>query len=161
MRARNHVPLVFDNPEKFTRGRLFEEQSALAKLAGARSARNPSEGFLFDVAASAQNAEVHVREACAAYRTPMDLPIAEKVIAAVESARGKVVKWPTMGGSVPLGAMERAANTHTITVPIANHDNNQHSANENIRLQNLWDGIEVFAGILTEAEINWPAAATK
>ena len=72
VRARNHVPLVFDNPEKFTRGRLFEEQSALAKLAGARSARNPSEGFLFDVAASAQNAEVHVREACAAYRTPMD-----------------------------------------------------------------------------------------
>ena len=72
VRARNHVPLVFDNPEKFTRRRLFEEQSALAKLAGARSARNPSEGFLFDVAASAQNAEVHVREACAAYRTPMD-----------------------------------------------------------------------------------------
>jgi hypothetical protein len=72
VRARNHAPLVFDNPEKFTRGRLFEEQSALAKLAGARSARNPSEGFLFDVAASAQNAEAHVREACAAYRTPMD-----------------------------------------------------------------------------------------
>src|SRR5499427_7947866 len=72
-----------------------------------------------------------------AARAPMDLPIAKEVIAAVESARGKVVKWPTMGGSVPLGAMERVANTHTITVPIANHDNNQHSANENIRLQNL------------------------
>ena len=54
-----------------------------------------------------------------AARTPMDLPIAQEVIVAVESARGKVVKWPTMGGSVPLGAMEQAANTHTITVPIA------------------------------------------
>jgi acetylornithine deacetylase/succinyl-diaminopimelate desuccinylase-like protein len=84
-----------------------------------------------------------------AVRTPMDLPIAQEVIAAVESAHGKVVKWPTMGGSVPLGAMERAANTHTITVPIANHDNNQHSANENIRLQNLWDGIETMAALLT------------
>jgi acetylornithine deacetylase/succinyl-diaminopimelate desuccinylase-like protein len=83
-----------------------------------------------------------------AVRTPMDLPIAKEVIAAVESARGKVVKWPTMGGSVPLGAMERAANTHTITVPIANHDNNQHSANENIRLQNLWDGIETMAALM-------------
>jgi acetylornithine deacetylase/succinyl-diaminopimelate desuccinylase-like protein len=83
-----------------------------------------------------------------AVRTPMDLPIAQEVIAAVESARGKVVKWPTMGGSVPLGAMERAANTHTITVPIANHDNNQHSANENIRLQNLWDGIETMAALI-------------
>lgn len=83
-----------------------------------------------------------------AARTPMDLPMAEEVIAAVESARGKVVKWPTMGGSVPLGAMERAANTHTITVPIANHDNNQHSSNENIRLQNLWDGIETMAAMM-------------
>ena len=83
-----------------------------------------------------------------AVRTPMDLPIAKDVIAAVESARGKVVKWPTMGGSVPLGAMERAASTHTITVPIANHDNNQHSSNENIRLQNLWDGIETMAALM-------------
>lgn len=83
-----------------------------------------------------------------AVRTPMDLPMAEEVIAAVESARSKVVKWPTMGGSVPLGAMERAANTHTITVPIANHDNNQHSSNENIRLQNLWDGIETMAALM-------------
>jgi acetylornithine deacetylase/succinyl-diaminopimelate desuccinylase-like protein len=84
-----------------------------------------------------------------AVRTPMDLPISREVIAAVESARGKVVKWPTMGGSVPMGAMERAAETHTITVPIANHDNNQHSANENIRLHNLWDGIETMAALLT------------
>lgn len=83
-----------------------------------------------------------------AVRTPMDLAIAQEVIAAVESARGKVVKWPTMGGSVPLGAMERAASTHTITIPIANHDNNQHSANENIRLQNLWDGIETMAVLM-------------
>ena len=83
-----------------------------------------------------------------AVRTPMDLPIAKDVIAAVESARGKVVKWPTMGGSVPLGAMETAASTHTITVPIANHDNNQHSSNENIRLQNLWDGIETMAALM-------------
>jgi len=82
-----------------------------------------------------------------AVRTPMDLPIAQEVIAAVASARGTVVKWPTMGGSVPLGTMERAAGTHTITVPIANHDNNQHSFNENIRLQNLWDGIETMAAL--------------
>ena len=50
---------------------------------------------------------------------------------------GVVVLLPTMGGSVPLGAMERSAQTRTITVPIANYDHNQHSANENVRLQNL------------------------
>jgi acetylornithine deacetylase/succinyl-diaminopimelate desuccinylase-like protein len=83
-----------------------------------------------------------------AVRTPMDLPIAQQVIKAIESARGPAVKWPTSGGSVPLGAMERAANTRTISVPIANHDNNQHSFNENLRLQNLWDGIETMAALL-------------
>jgi acetylornithine deacetylase/succinyl-diaminopimelate desuccinylase-like protein len=83
-----------------------------------------------------------------AVRTPMDLPIAKEVIEAVGTAHQPVVLWPTMGGSVPLGAIERAASTHTITVPIANYDNNQHSANENIRLQNLWDGIETMAALL-------------
>ncbi len=78
----------------------------------------------------------------------MDLPIAGEVLAAVEAARGTVIEWPTMGGSVPLGAMERAAATRTITVPIANHDDNQHAANENLRLQNLWDGIETMASLL-------------
>jgi acetylornithine deacetylase/succinyl-diaminopimelate desuccinylase-like protein len=83
-----------------------------------------------------------------AVRTPMDLPIAQEVIEAVKSARKDVVLLPTMGGSVPLGAMERAARTRTITVPIANYDDNQHAANENLRLQNLWDGVETMAALL-------------
>jgi acetylornithine deacetylase/succinyl-diaminopimelate desuccinylase-like protein len=83
-----------------------------------------------------------------AVRTPMDLPIAQKVIEAVKSARGDVILLPTMGGSVPLGAMERPSGAHTITVPIANYDDNQHAANENLRLQNLWDGVETMAALL-------------
>ena len=83
-----------------------------------------------------------------AVRTPMDLPIAKEVIEAVKNARGDVVLLPTMGGSVPLGAMERAAQTRTITVPIANYDDDQHAANENLRLQNLWDGIETMAALI-------------
>jgi acetylornithine deacetylase/succinyl-diaminopimelate desuccinylase-like protein len=82
-----------------------------------------------------------------AVRTPMDLPIAKDVIAAVESAHGAVVKLPTMGGSVPLEVIEKTLGTVTITVPIANYDNNQHAANENIRVQNLWDGIETMAAL--------------
>jgi acetylornithine deacetylase/succinyl-diaminopimelate desuccinylase-like protein len=58
-----------------------------------------------------------------------------------------VVKLPTMGGSVPLEMIVKTLDTNTITVPIANYDNNQHSANENIRIQNLWDGIEVMAAL--------------
>ena len=86
-----------------------------------------------------------------AVRTPMDLPIAQEVISAVKSARGDVVALPTMGGSLPLESIERAANTRTIIVPIANYDDNQHAADENLRLQNLWDGIETMAALM---EIN-------
>lgn len=84
-----------------------------------------------------------------ASRTSMDLPIAQSVIAAIESARGKVIKMPTLGGSVPLYIFTDNLKTPCIGIPIANHDNNQHSANENIRLQNLWDGIETMAALLT------------
>jgi acetylornithine deacetylase/succinyl-diaminopimelate desuccinylase-like protein len=35
-----------------------------------------------------------------------------------------------------------------IGVRIANHDNNQHAANENLRIGNLWDGIEMYAALM-------------
>ncbi len=84
-----------------------------------------------------------------ASRVSMDLPISKAVVAAVEAARGSVIKMPTLGGSVPLYVFTDNLKTPCIGVPIANHDNNQHSANENIRLQNLWDGIETMAALLT------------
>lgn len=40
-----------------------------------------------------------------------------------------------------------------IGLPIVNHDNNQHAANENLRLRNLWDGIDTYAAML--AELRW------
>ncbi len=83
-----------------------------------------------------------------ASKTSMDLPISQAIIAAVASARGLVIKMPTLGGSVPLYIFTDALKTPCIGIPIANHDNNQHSANENIRLQNLWDGIETMAALL-------------
>ena len=72
VRAGKHVPVVFDDPDKFARGALFEEQGALRKLAAGGEARNVSEAFMLDVARSAQRAETRVREACADYRTPVD-----------------------------------------------------------------------------------------
>jgi acetylornithine deacetylase/succinyl-diaminopimelate desuccinylase-like protein len=84
-----------------------------------------------------------------ARRTSMALPIAQDVIRTVESARGPAVKLPTMGATVPLEAFERPLGATTIIVPMANHDDNQHTFNENLRLQNLWDGIELMAALLT------------
>jgi acetylornithine deacetylase/succinyl-diaminopimelate desuccinylase-like protein len=78
----------------------------------------------------------------------MDLPVAQEVIRVIESVRGSAVKLPNMGGTLPLAEIERPLGTRTIVVPIANHDNNQHSFDENIRMQNLWDGIELMAALL-------------
>jgi acetylornithine deacetylase/succinyl-diaminopimelate desuccinylase-like protein len=84
-----------------------------------------------------------------AQRTPMDLPIVTKISAAVQTTTpDALVLQPTMGGSLPLYLFEKYLQTYTVTVPIANHDNNQHAENENIRLLNLWTGIESMAAIM-------------
>jgi len=97
----------------------------------------------------AKVAKVTFRGGEIATRTPMNLPISQEVIRAVESARGPAVKLPNMGGNLPLISVERPLGTRTIVIPIGNHDNNQHSYNENLRIQNLWDGIELMAALLT------------
>ena len=85
-----------------------------------------------------------------AERTRMDLPISLAVIAAVQSTSDQpIVKLPTSGGSLPLSIITDNLKTVTITVPIANYDNNQHAENENLRLQNLWNGIETYAAVMT------------
>lgn len=84
-----------------------------------------------------------------AQRTSMDLPIIKKVIDAVKgTTKDQLVLQPTMGGSLPLFLFEKYLDAKTITVPIANHDNNQHAENENIRIGNLFDGIETMAALM-------------
>ena len=75
----------------------------------------------------AKVAKVVIQGGYPAERTSMDLPISREVLRIAESARGPVVKLPTMGGSVPLYMITKTLGSPTITVPIANHDNNQHS----------------------------------
>lgn len=85
-----------------------------------------------------------------AQRTKMDLPISIAVINAVQAASVEpIVRMPSLGGSLPLSIIEETLQMPTITVPIANYDNNQHAENENIRIQNLWDGVEIFASLMT------------
>ena len=96
----------------------------------------------------AKVAQVAFARGSVASRTPMSLPISQEVIRTVESARGRAVRLPTMGGTLPLADVERPLGTRTIVIPIANHDDNQHSFNENLRIQNLWDGIELMAALL-------------
>lgn len=84
-----------------------------------------------------------------AQRTPMDLPVIEKIRAAVQSTSpDPLVLQLTSGGSLPLYLFEKYLRAPTITIPIANHDNNQHAENENIRLLNIWTGIESMAAVM-------------
>ncbi|HEV2766002.1 MAG TPA: M20/M25/M40 family metallo-hydrolase, partial [Pyrinomonadaceae bacterium] len=84
-----------------------------------------------------------------AERTRMDLPVSRAVVAAVQSvSRDPVVRLPTLGGSLPLSILSENLGAVTITVPIANYDNNQHAENENLRLQNLWDGVRIMAALM-------------
>ena len=85
-----------------------------------------------------------------AYRAPMNLPIAHKVASIVnELADGSLIQLPTMGGSLPLYLIDEAIGAPILILPIANHDDNQHGKDENLRLQNLWDAIEIYAAVLT------------
>ena len=76
----------------------------------------------------------------------MDAPMSKSVVAALARLGPPLVKLPTLGGSMPFATFSDVM--PTIGLSIVNHDNNQHSFNENIRLQNLWDGIELMAALL-------------
>ncbi len=94
VRSRSHVPVVFDDPERFVRQAPFEARSVLDRDTPQDDAGNPTRRYLQDIARSARVASAQVREACATYRTPvdyglvtMDLPKVAALIAAGGSAR--------------------------------------------------------------------------
>jgi acetylornithine deacetylase/succinyl-diaminopimelate desuccinylase-like protein len=91
-----------------------------------------------------------------ASRASMDQPFAQAVARAVADGIGKrPLVLPTMGGSGPLYLFEQVLHTPIIILPIANFDDNQHGANENLRIQNLWDGIEVYSGVVGRLGEYW------
>ena len=72
VRAQKHVPLVFDDPQKFVRTGFADENTTLAAVAARSNATNEAQDFLFGVSRSALDAEQLVRDAWAQYRTPID-----------------------------------------------------------------------------------------
>jgi acetylornithine deacetylase/succinyl-diaminopimelate desuccinylase-like protein len=90
------------------------------------------------------------REGYPAYRTSIEHPLALKVSDILNGLNnGQLIQTPSMGGSLPIYVIDEVLDTPVLILPIANHDNNQHGANENLRLQNLWDAIETYAAVLT------------
>lgn len=88
-----------------------------------------------------------------ASRTSMDQPIAQTVIEALNGYfETPPILLPSLGGSLPVYLFEDTLQVPVIGISIANHDNNQHQPDENIRIGNLWRGIETFAAVLMMGE---------
>lgn len=85
-----------------------------------------------------------------AFRSKLDSPEAQRLTTILNAIDGKdTLLTPTMGGSLPIYLFEDTfPEMPIILMPIANHDNNQHGRNENLRIQNLWDAIEIYASII-------------
>jgi acetylornithine deacetylase/succinyl-diaminopimelate desuccinylase-like protein len=83
-------------------------------------------------------------------RTSVDSPLAAAVSGALAAAAGgPIARLPTIGGSTPFYLFSDVMKIPTFGLSIVNFDNNQHGPNENLRIQNLWEGIESMAALLT------------
>ena len=80
---------------------------------------------------------------------PPDNPHARRVAAALEKAFATPpVRLRTLGGTVPIAPFVEAMGFPAIIVPTVNFDNNQHEENENLRLGNLFQAVEIIAAVI-------------
>ncbi|HSJ08183.1 MAG TPA: M20/M25/M40 family metallo-hydrolase [Longimicrobiales bacterium] len=94
-------------------------------------------------------ARVQWDEGYAGIRTPLDLPVSRAIARAVDAVLDEpALQVPMLGGSLPLAIFDEVLGAPLVTVPIVNADNNQHAANENLRIGNFWDGVRVYAGLM-------------
>jgi acetylornithine deacetylase/succinyl-diaminopimelate desuccinylase-like protein len=92
-------------------------------------------------------ARVDPRGGSRAPRVSMDEPMARAVVTALTASGRQLVRLPTLGGSMPFQTF--SDRMPTVGFSMVNHDNNQHGPDENLRLGNLWEGIEMMAAVMT------------
>lgn len=84
-----------------------------------------------------------------AFRTALNSPFGKKLRTSLTNTFGKEpVSIRTMGGTVPIIPAINTLKIPAIIVPMVNMDNNQHSPNENIRIGNIRQGIQICLSIL-------------
>jgi acetylornithine deacetylase/succinyl-diaminopimelate desuccinylase-like protein len=94
-------------------------------------------------------ARVDARGGSRATRVSMDDPLPQAVAKALTRGSVTPVQLPTLGGSMPFGEFSEGLKLATVGVSLVNHDNNQHGPDENLKLRNLWEGVDLLASILT------------
>jgi uncharacterized protein (DUF1501 family) len=89
VRSQKHVPVVFDDPNKFAQEKFFDEREILESIPDHGQVDNPSRRFLLETAKSAKDASALVREAWSKYHSPVDYGIVgldlPKVAALIEA----------------------------------------------------------------------------
>jgi acetylornithine deacetylase/succinyl-diaminopimelate desuccinylase-like protein len=99
------------------------------------------------VQAHCPGARVELIHGYEAYKVAVTHPQVQRVVAAMHElceAMGEAeppVILPTMGGSLPLHDLAQALHMPLISLPLANHDDNQHAPDENLRLGHFVKGI--------------------
>ena len=94
-------------------------------------------------------AQVNARGGSRATRVSMDEPLAQAVAAALTRGTATPVQLPTLGGSMPFGQFSEGLKLPTVGISLVNHDNNQHGFDENLRLRNLFESIDLLASVIT------------
>ncbi|MEP6692797.1 MAG: M20/M25/M40 family metallo-hydrolase [Gemmatimonadaceae bacterium] len=91
-----------------------------------------------------------------ASRVSLELPFARALVRAVGDGTDQPpLAMPTVGASGPMYLFEQILKVPMLSLPIANYDNNQHAANENLRIKNLWDGVEMYAALMSRLGGYW------
>jgi len=89
VRSRRHVPVVFDDPNKFSRESFYAENAVFKATPDNGKVANPAREFLLDTARSAKSASALVQEAWSKYHSPVDYGIVgldlPKVAALIEA----------------------------------------------------------------------------
>jgi uncharacterized protein (DUF1501 family) len=89
VRSRKHVPVVFDDPNKFSQEKFYDEKAVLESVPDNPEVDNPARRFLLDSARSAKDASALVREAWSKYHSPVDYGITgldlPKVVALIDA----------------------------------------------------------------------------
>ena len=99
------------------------------------------------VRAYCPGAQVEFISGYEAYKVAVTHPQVQRVVGAMNALCQTMdetqtpVIMPSLGGSLPLSELAQALDMPLISMPLANHDDNQHAPNENLRLRNFIDGI--------------------
>jgi acetylornithine deacetylase/succinyl-diaminopimelate desuccinylase-like protein len=93
-----------------------------------------------------------------ASRTSMELPISRRVIDALSGYFEKdPILIPSMGAGIGIFyLLHDQLGIPVIFAPMVNPDNNQHGPNENLRIGNLWTGMETYAALMMLREGETP-----